>query len=155
MNTMQNRSVEMAVGLFVLAGLLCAAYLTVRLGKMEVLGADGYEVKARFIDVTGLKEGANVELAGVRVGRVSGIVLSPDRKAIVSLNLGKGVVLTDDAIVSIKTSGLIGDKFVKITPGGAGDPVKPGGLLTETESSIDLQDLIGKYVFGGVKEEKK
>ena len=65
------------------------------------------------------------------------------------------VVLTDDAIVSIKTSGLIGDKFVKITPGGAGDPVKPGGLLTETESSIDLQDLIGKYVFGGVQEEKK
>jgi phospholipid/cholesterol/gamma-HCH transport system substrate-binding protein len=154
-NTMQNRSVEMAVGLFVLAGLLCAAYLTVRLGKMEVLGADGYEVKARFIDVTGLKDGANVELAGVRVGRVSGIALAPDKKAIVSMNLAKSVVLTDDAIVSIKTSGLIGDKFIKITPGGAGEPVKPGGLLTETESSIDLQDLIGKYVFGGVKEEKK
>ena len=152
---MKNRSVEMAVGLFVLAGLLCAAYLTVKLGKLEVLGGDTYEVKARFIDVTGLKDGANVELAGVRVGRVESIDLSPDKHAIVSLKIQNGVALTDDAIVSVKTSGLIGDKYLKITPGGAGEPVKPGGLLTETESSVDIQDLIGKYVFGGVKEEKK
>ena len=152
---MKNRSLELAVGLFVLAGLLCAAYLTVRLGKMEVLGSGGYVVKARFIDVTGLKEGAGVELAGVRVGRVEAIALSPDKKAIVSLRLDESVKLTDDAIVSVKTSGLIGDKFVKITPGGGGEPVKPGALLTETESSVDIQELIGKYVFGGVKEEKK
>lgn len=151
---MKNRSVEIAAGLFVLLGLLCAAYLTVRLGKMEVLGGDSYEVKARFIDVTGLKVGAGVELAGVRVGRVEGIDLGPGMKAIVTLKVRNGLALTDDAMVSIKTSGLIGDKFVKITPGG-GDPVKPGGMLTETESSVDIQELIGKYVFGGVKEEKK
>jgi phospholipid/cholesterol/gamma-HCH transport system substrate-binding protein len=151
---MKNRTVEIAAGLFVLLGLLCAAYLTVRLGKMEVLGGDSYEVKARFIDVTGLKVGAGVELAGVRVGRVEGIDLGPGMRAIVTLRVQNGLVLTDDAMVSVKTSGLIGDKFVKITPGG-GDPVKPGGLLTETESSVDIQELIGKYVFGGVKEEKK
>lgn len=155
MDTARNRSVEIAVGLFVMAGLLCVAYLTVKLGKLEVLGGDTYEVKARFLDVTGLKAGAGVELAGVRVGRVDSIDLSQDKKAIVSMKIAKAVKLSDDAIVSVKTSGLIGDKYVKITPGGAGDPVKPGGLLTETESSVDIQDLIGKYVFGGVKEEKK
>lgn len=152
---MKNRSVELAVGVFVLAGLLCVAYLTVKLGKLEVLGGDGYKVTARFIDVTGLKDGASVELAGVRVGHVTDIGLAPDKHALVTMELAKGVKLSDDAIVSIKTNGLIGDKYVKITPGGAGDPVKPGGMLTETESSVDLQDLIGKYVFGGVKEEKK
>jgi len=151
----KNRWIDLAVGLFVLAGLACVGYLTVRLGKMEVLGGDTYEVRARFLDVTGLKNGAAVELAGVRVGRVDGIALSPDKKAMVTLRVEKDVKLSDDAIVSIKTSGLIGDKFVKITPGGAGDPVKPGGLLTETESSVDLQDLIGKYVFGGVKGDTK
>jgi len=155
MDTMKNRTVELTVGLFVLAGLACAAYLTLKLGKVEMLGGDAYAVKARFIDVTGLRDGASVELAGVRVGRVDGIELSADKKAIVSLKISKGVKLSDDAIVSIKTNGLIGDKYVKITPGGAGDPVRPGDLLTETESSVDIQDLIGKYVFGGVKEDKK
>ena len=155
MDTMKNRSVEFAAGLFVLAGLLCAAYLTVKLGKLEVVGGDSYDIKARFIDVTGLKEGAGVELAGVRVGRVESIGLSPDKHAIVTMRIQKGVKVTDDAIVSVKTSGLIGDKYLKITPGGAGEPLAPGGLLTDTESSVDIQELIGKYVFGGVKEEKK
>ncbi len=152
---MKKYSMETAVGLFVLAGLLCVGYLTVKLGKLEVIGGDSYTVKARFIDVTGLKSGANVELAGVRIGRVDDVVLSPDKRAIVALRIDKGVKLFDDAIVSIKTSGLIGDKYVKITPGGAGDPLAPGGMLTETESSVDIGDLIGKYVFGGVKEEPK
>lgn len=155
MDIMKNRSVELAVGLFVMAGLLCAAYLTVKLGKLEVLSGDTYEIKARFIDVTGLKEGAGVELAGVRVGRVESISLTPDKHAVVTMNIQKGVKLSEDAIVSVKTSGLIGDKYLKITPGGAGDPVQAGGLLTDTESSVDIQELIGKYVFGGVKEEKK
>ena len=152
---MQNRTMELAVGLFVLAGLLCTAYLTVRLGKLEAFGGDSYPVKARFIDVTGLKAGASVEVAGVRVGRVDTIALSPDKHAIVTMHIDNGLRLTDDAIVSVKASGLIGDKFLKITPGGAGEAVTGGTLLTETESSVDLQDLIGKYVFGGVKEDKK
>jgi len=151
---MQYRKMELAVGLFVLIGLFCAAYLTVRLGKLEVIGGDAYPVKARFLDVTGLKTGASVELGGVRIGRVDAIALSPDDYAIVTMRIEKAVKLTDDAVVSVKTSGLIGDKFLKITPGG-GDPLPAGGMLTDTESSTDLQDLIGKYVFGGVKGEKK
>ena len=149
---MKKYAMETSVGIFVLAGLLCVAYLTVKLGKLDVIGGDGYQVTAKFRDVTGLKSGAYVEMAGVRIGRVSGISLdSKDHAALVGLTLDKDIRLTDDAIASIKTSGLIGDKFVKISPGGSDDPLRPGGMIVETESSVDLGDLIGKYVFGGVK----
>ncbi|MDQ7832081.1 MAG: outer membrane lipid asymmetry maintenance protein MlaD [Desulfovibrionaceae bacterium] len=149
---MKKYSIETAVGVFVLAGLLCVAYLTVKLGKMEIFGGDTYTVYARFNDVTGLGNGAFVEMAGVRVGKVSSIGLHPeDNTAVVELRIQNDVRLTDDAIASIKTSGLIGDKYVKISPGGSGVMVNPGGMLLETESSVDLTDLIGKYVFGGVK----
>jgi phospholipid/cholesterol/gamma-HCH transport system substrate-binding protein len=149
---MKKYTIETAVGIFVLAGLLCVTYLTVKLGKMEIFGGDDYHVYARFNDVTGLGTGAFVEMAGVRVGKVASIGLAPDDNiAVVELRIQKDVRLTDDAIVSIKTSGLIGDKYVKISPGGSGIFVQPGGMLVETESSVDLTDLIGKYVFGGVK----
>ncbi|MGE4535692.1 MAG: outer membrane lipid asymmetry maintenance protein MlaD [Desulfovibrio sp.] len=149
---MKKYTMETTVGVFVLAGLLCVAYLTIKLGKLEVINSDSYTVTARFKDVTGLKNGAYVEMAGVRIGRVTGIRLDPkDNMAMVSLDIQKGVRLTDDSIASIKTSGLIGDKFVKVSPGGSDDILKPGGLIVETEPSIDLGDLIGKYVFGGVK----
>lgn len=149
---MKKYALETTVGVFVLAGLLCVAYLTVKLGKLDILGADSYPLVARFKDVTGLKNGAYVEMAGVRVGRVSDITLDPkDHMALVRLDIQNGVRLTDDSIASIKTSGLIGDKFVKVSPGGSDDILKPGGVIVETEASVDLGDLIGKYVFGGVK----
>jgi phospholipid/cholesterol/gamma-HCH transport system substrate-binding protein len=149
---MKKYALETTVGVFVLAGLLCVAYLTVKLGKLDVFGSDSYPLVARFKDVTGLKSGAYVEMAGVRIGRVSAIVLDPkDSMALVTLEIQNGVRLTDDSIASIKTSGLIGDKFVKVSPGGSDDILKPGGTIVETEPSVDLGDLIGKYVFGGVK----
>jgi len=149
---MKKYAMETTVGIFVLAGLLCVAYLTVKLGKLDIGGGDSYPLVARFKDVTGLKNGAYVEMAGVRVGRVSAITLDPkDHMALVTLDIQNGVRLTDDSIASIKTSGLIGDKFVKVSPGGSDDVLKPGGTIVETEASVDLGDLIGKYVFGGVK----
>uniref|UniRef100_I2Q0D5 ABC-type transport system involved in resistance to organic solvents, periplasmic component n=1 Tax=Desulfovibrio sp. U5L TaxID=596152 RepID=I2Q0D5_9BACT len=149
---MKKYAMETTVGVFVLAGLLCVAYLTVKLGKLDVFGGDRYPLVARFKDVTGLKSGAYVEMAGVRIGQVSAVALDPkDNMALVTLEIQNGVRLTDDAIASIKTSGLIGDKFVKISPGGSDDVLKPGGTIVETEASVDLGDLIGKYVFGGVK----
>jgi len=149
---MKKYALETTVGLFVLIGLVCVAYLTIKLGKLEIVGGDTYAIKARFKDVTGLKSGAYVEMAGVRIGRVSGINLDPkSNMPIVSLDIQNGIKLTDDAMASIKTSGLIGDKFVKVSPGGSDDVLKPGGMIVEIESSVDLGDLIGKYVFGGVK----
>ena len=149
---MKKYAMETTVGVFVLAGLLCVAYLTVKLGKLEVVGGDSYVINARFKDITGLKNGAYVEMAGVRIGRVTGIVLdTKTNMPIVTMQIQKGIRLTDDSMASIKTSGLIGDKFIKVSPGGSDEILSPGSMIVETESSVDLGDLIGKYVFGGVK----
>ncbi len=143
--------VETAVGVFVLIGLLCVGYLTVKLGNVGWLGPDQYTLKARFNSVAGLKTGANVEISGVSVGEVSKIWLDKERQvADVLLSIDDNVTVTDDVIASVKTSGLIGDKYIKLTPGASEDALKNGDMITETESAVDLEELISKYVFGGV-----
>lgn len=145
---MKSMSLEMAVGLFMLAGLLCLVYLAVKLGDVPGFDRDIYPVKATFISTSGLKEGAVVELAGVRVGQVSKINLDVDEyQAEVWMNIDSAVRLQEDAIASIRTQGIIGDKFVKITPGGSDELIGPGEELLETESSISLEELISKYIF--------
>ncbi|MBG0775543.1 MAG: outer membrane lipid asymmetry maintenance protein MlaD [Desulfovibrionaceae bacterium] len=144
---------ETWVGIFVLIGLLCVGYLTIKLGKMEVFSDDGYMLTARFANVSGLRTGADVELAGVPVGKVAEIRLDPQTDAaILTLRIQKGVALTDDVIASVKTSGLIGDKYVKLAQGGSPDMLADGDRITETESAVDIQDLIGKYAFGDVEK---
>ncbi len=148
---MRKVSTETAVGLFVLAGIICVGYLTIRLGKMEILGSNTYTVYGRFESVTGLTKGAGVEMAGVQIGQVSDIKLDKERYvAVVAMKIEKGIQLTDDVIASLKTAGLIGDKFIKLTPGGSDIILKDGDIITETESGVDLEELISKYVFGKV-----
>jgi phospholipid/cholesterol/gamma-HCH transport system substrate-binding protein len=148
---MKKASIETAVGLFVLIGILCVGYLTVKLGKMEILGNDYYSVDAQFDSVTGLKVGANVEMAGVPIGKVEAIALDPERQvARVRLKIQSSVVLTDDTIASVKTAGMIGDKYIKLSPGGSDLILKAGDTIIETESALDLEELISKYVFGGL-----
>ena len=143
---------ETAVGLFVLIGLLCVGYLTIKLGRMELLSDEGYRVAARFSSVTGLRVGADVEIAGVLVGRVAAIELAKDSPAaVVVLRLQPHLRLPDDTIAAIKTSGLIGDKYVNLAPGGSADMIAQGGEIQETQSVIDIESLIGKFAFGGVK----
>ena len=144
-------SKEAAVGFFVLVGLVCLAYLTVKLGRMEVFNSEGYTVYASFNSVSGLRPGAEVEIAGVRVGRVKAIRLDDERpRAVVELQLNKGIHLTDDVIASVKTSGLIGDKYISLAPGGSGTELGNGDESTETESAVDIEELISNYVFGKV-----
>ncbi len=148
---MNRSSVEIAVGIFVLIGIICVGYLTVRLGKMEWFGVDYYSVSAQFQSISGLNTGASVEVAGVQIGKVDSISLDKEEMvAVVKMKIQKGVVLTDDVIASIKTAGLIGDKYIKLTPGGSDEILKPGDTIIETESAIDLEELISKYVFGGI-----
>jgi phospholipid/cholesterol/gamma-HCH transport system substrate-binding protein len=148
---MKKASIETAVGLFVLIGILCVGYLTVKLGKMEILGKDYYSVNAQFDSVTGLKVGANVEMAGVPIGKVEAIALDSERQvARVRLKIQQSVVLTDDTIASVKTAGMIGDKYIKLSPGGSDLILKAGDTIIETESALDLEELISKYVFGGL-----
>jgi len=149
---MKKSSAEMVVGIFVLIGILCVGYLTIRLGKMELIGGNYYHLLARFNSVSGLKAGAQVEISGVQVGQVDDINLDVKQMvAVVDLKIRKNIQLTDDAIASVKTAGLIGDKYIKISPGGSDEILKPGGTIEETESAIDLEELISKYVFGGIK----
>ncbi len=148
---MKKYSLEFSVGIFVLVGLLCLAYMTVKLGKMEVFGKNGYSLSARFTSITGLKVGASVEIAGVPVGKVSGITLADDYRAEVTLLINNGVKLSDDAIASVKTSGLIGDKYISLSSGSSATLLANDDEITDTESAVDIEALISKYVFGGVK----
>ena len=148
---MKKASIETAVGLFVLIGILCVGYLTVKLGKMEILGKDYFCVDSQFDSVSGLKVGANVEMAGVPIGKVEAIALDSKRQvARVRLKIQQSVALTDDTIASVKTAGMIGDKYIKLSPGGSDLILKSGDTIIETESALDLEELISKYVFGGL-----
>lgn len=143
----------MVVGIFVLIGLICVAYLTIKLGKMEWLGENHYLLSARFDSVSGLTHGAGVELAGVQIGQVNSINLDTESmQALVQLKIEKGIQLGDDVIASVKTAGLIGDKYINIIPGGSEDILKPGDTIMDTESALDIEELISKYVFGSVEE---
>lgn len=149
---MKKSSVEMAVGVFVIIGVICVSYLAIHLGDFELFSDRYYSLYARFQSVSGLKKGAAVELAGVEVGDVESIELDPVRQvAIVRLKISNDITLTEDVIASIKTSGLIGDKFVELSPGGADRILKHEDMITETESPIDIEELISKYVFGSLK----
>ncbi|MGD9972439.1 MAG: outer membrane lipid asymmetry maintenance protein MlaD [Desulfatirhabdiaceae bacterium] len=148
----KRTTVETAVGVFMLIGIICIGYLTIKLGKMELLGENYYMVQARFQNATGVKVGSQVEISGVQVGQVDTITLDKERQvALVKMKINKGIVLSDDVIASVKTSGLIGDRYIKLSPGGSEDILKDGDTITETESAVDIEELVSKYVFGGVK----
>jgi len=146
---MKKFDVELAVGVFVLAGLVCLGYLSIKLGKMEMVGGKGYELNALFPNVGGLKTGSPIVIAGVEVGRVKSIALE-NYQARVSISLPHDVKIQEDAIASIKTKGLIGEKYIEITPGGSEKILKPGSQIHETQPPVDLEELISKFVFGKI-----
>lgn len=153
---MTQTRTEIIVGLFVLVGIACLGYLAIKLGKLEVLGSNGYPLYADFSSVAGLKIGDSVEIAGVKIGRVEAMGLADDR-ARLQLRIQDNVKLQEDAIASVRARGLIGDKFILITPGASDKLIPPGGKIRETDSPPDLPDLIGKIVGGDLtsKSEKK
>ena len=147
---MENTKLEFIVGVFVLVGIVCLGYLSIKLGTLELIGGNVYEVVAQFNTASGLKNGSSVEIAGVEVGRVRAITLNEDRAA-VTLAVDNKVKLYTDTIASIKTRGIIGEKFLALSPGGGGDPLKPGDTIRDTESGLDLEELVSQYVHGNVK----
>ena len=146
---MKKFDLELTVGIFVLAGIFCLGYISVKLAKMELIGGDRYEVYAIFSDVGGLKTGSSVVIAGMEVGRVSDIVLE-DYEAKVIMSLSSDIKLQDDTIAAIKTRGLIGEKYLSLTPGGSEEIITPGGQIREALPPVDYEDLISKYIFGKV-----
>ena len=152
---MKKYTNETVVGIFVIVGLLCIGYMTVNLGNVSLFGDDTYALYARFNSVSGLRTGNPVEMLGLEIGRVAGFKMDQeDQVAEVELKIKKDIKIFDDAIASIKTAGLIGDKYVSIDAGGSDEVLKPGDMITDTESPVDIGDLISKYAFGDVGGDK-
>ncbi len=150
---MKRWTLETSVGLFVVAGLAGMFYLATRLGEVGVFAPETYQLSARFTSVSGLKQGGVVELAGVRVGKVASIELdTDDYEAVVYLDLNKSVELQEDSIASIRTAGVIGDRYIKLTPGGSDTVLESGDEIIETESAISIEELVSKYIFEGDKQ---
>jgi phospholipid/cholesterol/gamma-HCH transport system substrate-binding protein len=151
---MKKYSMEAIVGLFVVIGLICVGYMTIKLGKAQILGGDNFILYARFSSVSGLRAGGVVEVHGIEAGTVERLLIDQEKQmALVELKIEKKIKIYDDASASIKSSGLIGDKFIKIDPGGSGEVLKPGATIIDTSTPPDIDDLIGKYAFGDVKKD--
>jgi phospholipid/cholesterol/gamma-HCH transport system substrate-binding protein len=148
---MKKANTEIMVGLFIIAGILALGYLSIKLGRMEIIGSKGYQLYADFPNIGGLKLGALVEIAGVEIGRVKSLSLN-NYKARVVMNINPDIKLQDDTIVSIKTKGLLGEKYVAVLPGGSDEYIKPNGRIRDALPPVDIEDLISKFAFGKVEE---
>lgn len=152
---MKKYALDTTVGVFVIIGLLVIAYMTVRLGHVSLFGEDTYPLFAPFTTASGLRPGNPVNMLGIEVGKVERIAMDQKaQRAVVEIKIRKGIKVYDDAIASIKTEGLIGDKYLSIDPGGAGSLLKPGGTITETQPAVEFIDLLGKYAFGEIEKKK-
>jgi phospholipid/cholesterol/gamma-HCH transport system substrate-binding protein len=146
---MKKLDIELAVGFFLLIGMISLGYMSVKLGKLEVMGGGSYTLYAEFEKVGGIKPGAVIEIAGVEIGTIKSIRLD-NYQALIEFSIKKDVKIQEDAIASIKTKGLIGEKYVQISPGGSEKILANGDKMRETESAIDIEEIISKYVFGKV-----
>ena len=146
---MRSTYIEFVVGVFLAIGVACLAYLSIQVARRDFWNDRGYEVKAVFTNCSGLRIGSSVMVAGVEIGRVKRILLK-DYEAQVVMAIDPGVSLQKDVIASIKTKGLIGEKFIEITPGGAEEKIADGGVIHDTEPAMDIEGLISKYVHGNL-----
>lgn len=139
---------EISVGIFMILGLIAISFIAIRLGDLGMFSGDQYQVTARFTSASGLRSGAYVEAAGVRVGNIDSIVFDTEQYyAVVTMNIDDGVKIPEDSIASVRTAGIIGDKFIKLTAGGSDIYLEDGMEIYETEPSINLEELISKYIF--------
>jgi phospholipid/cholesterol/gamma-HCH transport system substrate-binding protein len=145
---MKNITTELIVGLFMIAGFFAFGYLSLQMGEFSVFDLEkNYGIEAEFDNVSGLKVGAAIEIAGVNVGKVARVELTKQGLAKVEMLINHDVGITGDAIASIRTQGLIGDKYIKIIQGADEEMLKEGDVIFDTESSIDFEELVSKYIF--------
>jgi len=140
-----TRTTQLVVGIFAILGIIALAILSLSLGKLTLLPKPGYTLYASFDNISGLKTGDQVQLAGVQVGKITQIELK-DMRARVAMRVDDGVPIDKDAIASIKTSGIIGDKYVSIALGPSDLILKNGDTIRQTESAFVLEDAIGQLI---------
>ncbi|MBU4560727.1 outer membrane lipid asymmetry maintenance protein MlaD [bacterium] len=141
---MKKIDIEIIVGIFIFLGLVCMAYVSIKLGQVEFLDTDYYSIKATFTSVTGLKTDTNIEISGIKVGKVKDIYLK-DYQAVVTMLIKKDIKIQDDAIASIRTKGILGEQYIEILPGGSDIILEPGDTLFDTEPTFDLLSVIKKF----------
>jgi len=151
---MRTLDTEVAVGMLLLVGVVLLVYISLHLGQMNFGRAQGYTVQAEFSNAGGLQDGAVVELAGVKIGRVATVTLTDMYRARVTLELLPAISLQEDARAAIKSKGLIGERYVEIAPGKASTQLTSGGTIRETEAPVDIQEVITKFIFGNVETDK-
>ena len=155
---MQSRSLEVGVGLFLLAGLLALLLLALRVSGLSATSSgDTYKLYANFDNIAGLTVRAKVTMAGVTIGKVTAIDLDHDSyTGRVSMEIEKRVNnLPLDSTASILTAGLLGEKYIGISVGGEEDLLKDGATIHDTQSALVLEDLIGKFLMNSVNKESK
>lgn len=147
---MKRENLEIAVGIFVLIGIISLGYLSFKLGKIDLFSTGYYNLYAEFDKVGGIKKGSVVEIAGVPVGSVEKVTINEKYQAIVEIRINSSIKIPEDSTASVRTKGLIGEKYIQITPGGAEKYLAQGGKIRETESSVDIEEVLSKYVFGKI-----
>ncbi|MCI5148154.1 MAG: outer membrane lipid asymmetry maintenance protein MlaD [Candidatus Electrothrix sp. MAN1_4] len=149
---MNNSRLEIAVGFFLVLGFVAFGWLAFQLGEVSWFSdASTYTIDAEFENVSGVKVGAEVQIAGVAIGSVTKLNLNKYGLAMATLQIDKDIHLAKDSMASVKSQGIIGDKIIQITPGGDEEMYQEGDVIVDTESSVDLESLISKFAFGGVK----
>ncbi len=143
------RRIEMTVGVFVFLGLVAIAWLALKVGQVGGIGESGYTLTANFNDAGGVRKGSDIMMAGVTVGRVDDVKLTNNDHATMILRIHEGVAISEDAFASVRTKGIIGDRYVRITQGMEEAHLVAGSEIEETESAINIEDLISKYIFSG------
>jgi len=143
------RKVEVIVGVFVLIGVLSMSWMAIKLGQIGGMGSSGYTLNATFSDAGGLRVGADVMMAGVSIGRLSSITLNDDSEAVITLEIQNDIHLSTDAMAAVRTKGIIGERYVRMSQGADDEVLVSGDEIEETESAINIEDLISKYIFQG------
>jgi phospholipid/cholesterol/gamma-HCH transport system substrate-binding protein len=147
-------TVEFVVGLFTIVTFAAFGYLAMGLGELELGTSDKYTVYAEFDNIAGLKYGASVEIAGVQIGDVTDIKLK-DSMAVVTMKIDRGVILNDEDIALVRTKGIIGDRYIKISRGASTTRIPEDGMMTETESVVDFEEIVGKIVHSLSNDDEK
>jgi phospholipid/cholesterol/gamma-HCH transport system substrate-binding protein len=149
---MKKNTLEMIVGLFMIVGFGAFLYMTLTLGQVSFLtDSSTYVINAQFNNVTGVKKGASVQVAGVVVGEVSKVWLGDKGYAELALRINKSLQVPIDSMASVKTQGIIGDKFIQLALGGDEKMFANGGTIRDTESAVDIESIISKFAFGSAK----
>jgi phospholipid/cholesterol/gamma-HCH transport system substrate-binding protein len=148
----EYKKIEMIVGAFVLAGIISISWMAVKLGQIGGIGASGYMLEAIFTDAGGMRSGSDVMMAGVVIGRVGDVAVNDDSEARLTLLIDDGIPVSADAIASVRTKGIIGERYIRITQGGDTEMLQGGDEIEETESAINIEDLVSKYIFSSSEE---